>query len=158
MKDKWTSWFVGPVKVEKKVGPVLYQIRKSPRSQAQLVYVDKLKPCFGDLPKAWGGEEPEIVIPLLEFPEEVEETLNPRPRRQIKAPEGFMGSMMNKIYLVRYKNVYPFIVFLNVRLTCLSFICIALQGHAYMMLFYCMMHNRTVRLLMQRLLYTLCII
>lgn len=44
LKDKWQKWYVGPYKVEKRVGSVLYQIRKSPRSKAQLVYVDKLKP------------------------------------------------------------------------------------------------------------------
>ena len=56
LKDKWASWYVGLVKIEKKLGPVLYQIRKSPRSQAQLVYADKLKPFLGELPRLWGGE------------------------------------------------------------------------------------------------------
>ena len=87
LKDKWESYYVGPFKVESKVGPVLYQIRKTPRSQAKLVYVDKLKLFHGPLPACWGGMEPEEdVAPFL--PEEIENDLplTSRPKRQINPP------------------------------------------------------------------------
>ncbi|PGH38099.1 MAG: hypothetical protein CRN43_17290, partial [Candidatus Nephrothrix sp. EaCA] len=58
LKEKWLKFYTGPYKVEQRVGPVLYQIRKSPRAKAQLVYVDKLKPYVGDLPESWGGMAP----------------------------------------------------------------------------------------------------
>lgn len=73
------------------MGPVLYQIRKSPRSQAKLVYVDKLKDYFGPVPSAWGGVEPEVVVSPLQPQEEEEgwDTAIARPRRQIRPPARF---------------------------------------------------------------------
>jgi transposase InsO family protein len=51
IKDKWASWYTGPFVVEKCVTPVLYKIRKTPKSQALYVHVDKLKRCEGDVPR-----------------------------------------------------------------------------------------------------------
>lgn len=91
LKEKWLNWYIGPFKIEKRVGPVLYQIRKSPRSQAKLVYVDKLKDYFGPVPSAWGGVEPEVVVSPLQPQEEEEgwDTAIARPRRQIHPPARF---------------------------------------------------------------------
>jgi len=86
LKDKWSSWFTGPFMVEKKVGPVLYQIRKTPRSQAKLVYVDKLKLYKGPVPKEWGGDEPEVENPFNDLLDDFEEPEEIRPRRQTRAP------------------------------------------------------------------------
>ena len=38
------------------MGPVLYQVRRTPRGNAKLVYVDKLKPYYGPIPVIWGGD------------------------------------------------------------------------------------------------------
>src|SRR6218665_10378 len=58
LKEKWTSWDQGPYKLESRVGPVLYQVRRTPRGKAKLVYVDKLKPYYGPIPVTWGGGNP----------------------------------------------------------------------------------------------------
>ena len=94
LKEKWLSFYTGPFKIEARVGPVLYRIRKSPRSQAKLVYVDKLKPYFGPVPSAWGGDESheteEVVGPLVEeVVEEGPEDTEGRPRRQIRRPKRY---------------------------------------------------------------------
>ena len=72
----------------RRVGPVLYQIRKTQRSKAQLVYVDKLKAYSGPIPLAWGGSNfGEEEVPDLE---EVEVPVSHldlgRPKRKIQGP------------------------------------------------------------------------
>lgn len=47
VKEKWSFSYIGPFTVLEKVGPVLYRIQKTPRSQSKLVYVDKLKRYHG---------------------------------------------------------------------------------------------------------------
>lgn len=77
-----------PFRVEERVGPVLYRIWKSPRSQGQLVYVDKLKAYFGPMPSAWTTGKPAEVSDN-EDAEEVEEPVEAednRPRRLVRAP------------------------------------------------------------------------
>ena len=43
-KDKWSKFYSGPFEIIEQLGPVLYRIQLSPRSQPKVVYVDKLKP------------------------------------------------------------------------------------------------------------------
>src|SRR6218665_3272098 len=109
LKEKWLKFYTGPYKVEQRVGPVLYQIRKSPRAKAQLVYVDKLKPYVGDLPESWGGMAPtagggettamDIPGDAAEDVSEVDseeaaiewyaEPLEPRPKRHARPPNRY---------------------------------------------------------------------
>jgi len=42
---KWQSMYEGPFVVTRTLGPVTYEIRKSPKSRPWTVHVDKLKPC-----------------------------------------------------------------------------------------------------------------
>ena len=91
VRDKWASWFTGPYRVEKQVSSVLYQIRKSPRSQARLVYVDRLKPFFGETPAVWNSENESVetdIAPIIVEREEEDPTADAiqRPRRQIQPP------------------------------------------------------------------------
>jgi len=89
LKDKWLSYWTGPFRVEGRVGPVLYRIRKSPRSQAKLVYVDKLKSYVGPTPEQWGGA-PEEEVQVVDSPWEEESdtygTEVPRPKRKTRGP------------------------------------------------------------------------
>lgn len=94
LKEKWMSFYVGPYRIEKRVGPVLYQIRKTPRSQAKLIYVDKLKPFLGPIPAVWGGEaSEEVIAPFIpeEIGEEDEEREyeRSRPARRIRPPNRY---------------------------------------------------------------------
>ena len=89
LKGKWAKWYCGPYKIVEKISSVLYRIQKSARSQAQLVYVDKLKAFEGDHPPDWAEPDPEPVE-RIEFPgtddlEDIPQE-NSRPRRTIKKP------------------------------------------------------------------------
>lgn len=89
IKDKWAKWFTGPYKIIQQVGPVLYKIQKSPRSQPLLVYVDKLKAYAGEPPKDWTVPEVDILggVSPVEFGEESEDLETPtRPRRNARRP------------------------------------------------------------------------
>ena len=89
LKEKWLNFYVGPFRIEGRVGPVLYQVRKTPRSKAQLVYVDKLKAYSGPIPLAWGGPNlgEEKEVPDLEEEEVAESHLDlSRPKRAIRGP------------------------------------------------------------------------
>jgi len=48
LKDKWVRMYTGPYQIEECLSPVLYRIRKTPKSQAKNVHVDKLKKFVGD--------------------------------------------------------------------------------------------------------------
>ena len=45
LSPKWQRFYEGPYDVVERLGPVTYRIRKSPRSNPLVVYVDKLKAC-----------------------------------------------------------------------------------------------------------------
>lgn len=94
IKDKWAKWYTGPFKVLEKLGPVLYRIQKTPRSQPQVVYVDKLKrvissPDNTPWEPAGTSSLPEegITLPLPAEPETHSES--GRPRRNIVRPSRF---------------------------------------------------------------------
>jgi len=92
LKEKWTKLYTGPYRVEAQLSPVLYRIRKSPKSQAKLVYVDKLKLVEGD-PRTFGEETaaPASYAPATEEIEGDEDvpTVRSRPSRCIKKPARF---------------------------------------------------------------------
>ena len=47
LKEKWSKYFTGPYRILEQVGPVLFRIQKSKRSQPRMAYIDKLKPYVG---------------------------------------------------------------------------------------------------------------
>lgn len=93
IKDKWAKWYTGPFRIMGQVGPVLYRVQKSMRAHAQLVYVDKLKPYFGETPKAWREDEAETSgRPIRSAPAATGEIPDPAPlrtKRDIRAPIRF---------------------------------------------------------------------
>ena len=98
LKTKWLKFYTGPFRVEERVGPVLYKLRQSPRSQPCLVYIDYLKLYSGPTPPKWSGkpnDEPEEapLVPEQFFAEdEVEDrpVLSPRPARKVQRPARYM--------------------------------------------------------------------
>src|SRR6218665_1556158 len=89
IKDKWAKWFVGPYKVIQQVGPVLYKIQKSPRSQPLLVYVDKLKAYAGEPPTDWSVPEVDLLggVSPVQFGEQLDDVeTSIRPQRTIRRP------------------------------------------------------------------------
>ena len=89
IKDKWAKWFCGPYRIMEQVSPVLFRIQKSARSQALLVYVDKLKPYLGEPPSGWTEPDLQPQEPI-EFPGTEDTNDAPvelsRPRRTITRP------------------------------------------------------------------------
>jgi hypothetical protein len=93
LTEKWTNYFIGPFKIERQINSVLYQIRKSPRSQARICYVDKLKLYFGTAPEIWNGKAAEVDLsPLGNDEQELETVAEERPKRNAPLP-------------VRYRNL-----------------------------------------------------
>jgi len=50
---KWSRHYTGPVRIEAKLNSVNYVIKRTPRSKAIVVHVDKLKKYFGEVPLCW---------------------------------------------------------------------------------------------------------
>ena len=98
-KEKWSRYFSGPYKVLEQVGPVLYRVQKTKKSQPKLVYVDKLKRYFGETPVDWGSNPEQMLEPteleLTSFEQEqFRQNVDPaqvcRPKREIRRPARFM--------------------------------------------------------------------
>ena len=91
MKDKWSKTYIGPYQVLDKLSPVLYRIRKTPKSQPLIVYVDKLKKVEGELP----SDKDALDVTLDPDPEDIledaqsSELLPDRPRRTSRKPARF---------------------------------------------------------------------
>src|SRR6218665_1787640 len=79
---KWQRMCTGPFMVERQVGPVNYQIRKSTSSRPFIVHVDKLRSCFGE----GLSEDEEKASPDL--PDNAIAQVA-RPRRTIRRPARF---------------------------------------------------------------------
>jgi len=64
---KWQRFYSGPFLVVEKLGAVNLRIQKSPRANAIIVHLDKVKHCMGDTPVSWlGRDDYNIVPPILE--------------------------------------------------------------------------------------------
>ena len=50
---KWTSSYIGPCMVERRINAVTYAVKRSPNGQSFVVHVDKLKPFCGVMPSNW---------------------------------------------------------------------------------------------------------
>lgn len=88
LKDKWSSYYTGPYEIVEQVGPVLYKIRKSPRAQHKLVYVDKLKPFHGlsEEEEELEKEVPDENLNISDLEGMPEERIASRPHRLSKNP------------------------------------------------------------------------
>jgi transposase InsO family protein len=53
---KWSSYYVGPCRVERRINDVNYVVRRTPRSKPWVVHVDKMKSYEGDVPDCWHRE------------------------------------------------------------------------------------------------------
>jgi hypothetical protein len=95
IKTKWAKFYTGPYQIIGKLGPVLYRIQKSARSQPQVVYVDKLKPYVGVPPQRGIRDvQPEEVDinpsgESLDASEIPETQVSVRPKRVVKKPLRF---------------------------------------------------------------------
>lgn len=52
----WTMWqrnYVGPFLITRIISPVNYVIQKSRNAELIFVHVDKLKKCYGEVPRCW---------------------------------------------------------------------------------------------------------
>jgi hypothetical protein len=89
LKDKWSKTYIGPYQVLDKLSPVLYRIRKTPKSQPLIVYVDKLKKVEGELPTdaldATLDPDPEDILEDAQSSEMLPE----RPKRVSRKPARF---------------------------------------------------------------------
>lgn len=92
LKEKWTRFYTGPYRVLERLSSVLYRIRRSPRSQPQVVYVDKLKRFEGEDPVSQEVNEESEVLgleflenPDLDVSEQVSSPIS-RPKRKIVKP------------------------------------------------------------------------
>ena len=97
---KWTMMYYGPYRVEKVLSDVNLVVKRTPRADAQVVHIDKVKLYRGDLPAVWTGAEmtkeehvrpPRVRIPRgrrsSEAADDGEEQLeSQRPTRQRTAP------------------------------------------------------------------------
>jgi transposase InsO family protein len=93
-KDKWASHFQGPYRVEKKLSTVLYQIRKTPRSQAKIIFIDKLKLYHGPTPDGWGDPGNASDVEVSTLPEEPADLpIVERPKRVIQKPKRYEDSV-----------------------------------------------------------------
>jgi hypothetical protein len=69
---KWTSYYTGPFRVERRINVVMYVVRRTPACKPMVVHVDKMKPYRGDVPKQWRGHqerndaEPQVGQPLTD--------------------------------------------------------------------------------------------
>jgi transposase InsO family protein len=94
LKDKWSKTYIGPYQVLDKLSPVLYRIRKTPKSQPLIVYVDKLKKVEGELP----SDKDALDVTLDPNPEDIledaqsSEMLPERPKRMSRKPARFCDS------------------------------------------------------------------
>jgi hypothetical protein len=90
LTEKWSNYYIGPYKVERRINSVLYQIRKSPRSHVKMCYVDKMKLYYGEVPAAWSSKEKEIDLSPMD--QELHESSEPddlvqtRPQRNAQRP------------------------------------------------------------------------
>ena len=50
---KWKRSYTGPYLVIRKIEPVNFVLQRSPKSKPFVVYVNKIKKCFGELPVSW---------------------------------------------------------------------------------------------------------
>lgn len=88
---KWHSPYIGPFRVIERLGPILYRIQKTNRSQRKIVYVDALKHCHN------GGNEQKALEEAVELEngdltglyDSDEEKLPARPKWAIRPPQRF---------------------------------------------------------------------
>ena len=50
---KWTSKFIGPALIERRINSVLFVVRLAPKGRSSVVHIDKLKPYVGETPAVW---------------------------------------------------------------------------------------------------------
>jgi hypothetical protein len=50
---KWSSYYIGPCLVERRINAVTYVVKRSPKGKSFAVHVDKLKPFRGSTPVQW---------------------------------------------------------------------------------------------------------
>jgi len=83
--QKWRSLFTGPFQVVRQMGPVNYEIRRSPRARPWVVHVDKLKPCEDDPSES---ADPALPATAPDEPEQSPTADAPqaRPMREIRRP------------------------------------------------------------------------
>jgi len=64
---KWQRFYSGPFLVIEILGAVNLRIQKSPRVNAMVVHVDKVKQCMGDTPGSWlGTQKYNVISPIVE--------------------------------------------------------------------------------------------
>ena len=86
---KWQNHYQGPFLVIRQLGPVNYEVQRSPQSKPWVVHVDKLKACHSSEKEVWlssntttpASEQPDIVA--------VDPTNSARPHRTIQRPARF---------------------------------------------------------------------
>lgn len=84
------SHFQGPYRVEKKLSTVLYHVRKTPRSHAKIIFIDKLKMYHGPTPDVWGdpGNASDVEVSTLPG-EPADLPIVDRPKRVIQKPKRY---------------------------------------------------------------------
>jgi hypothetical protein len=50
---KWTNYYSGPFRVERRMNAVMYVVKRSPSGKPTVVHVDKLKPFHGEVSNQW---------------------------------------------------------------------------------------------------------
>jgi len=63
---KWTSYYVGPCRIEKRINSVNYVVRRGPRSGPWVVHIDKMKEFSGIVPEYWKTARPIQVDSLMD--------------------------------------------------------------------------------------------
>jgi hypothetical protein len=71
---KWQKIYSGPHLVIRKIPPSNYVIQRSARSTPQVVHADKLKKCYGNVPKSWLNTGAENQDPVAEIQVEKQRT------------------------------------------------------------------------------------
>jgi len=96
-QDKWERKYTGPFLIVGTPSPVTVQLqrRKGPKTTA--VYVDKVKPFLGEVPKSWLADEPSSDIEELSERADDEQTLVKAPINEPNSERMYKESANNAL-------------------------------------------------------------
>ena len=55
--QKWSKFYTGPYRIQKRLNDVNFVIKKTPKSKSFVVHIDKLRSYTGDTPTSWINQD-----------------------------------------------------------------------------------------------------